>query len=192
MSFLPWRNRVKIVISGLAYAGTTTIARIISSGKIPSLDEGYSATFNYQRSQKVIEDIPLSIFDLGGQWSFLDSFTEGLAEFIFSRVRTFIWVIDAGDPFAPRGKYYLDRSLEKLSQFSPDALIFIFQHKTDLIPEDQRIQVSNKIKRVLIKDLPLQYEFYETSILSKSIIGALEDVLSQTLDKKIHFGDYKD
>ncbi|MFX1282056.1 MAG: ADP-ribosylation factor-like protein [Promethearchaeota archaeon] len=180
MSYLARKKTSKILILGLAKSGKSTIIRVVTEGIIPSKDENYHATIDYERKQKVIAGTELTLFDLGGQTAFLDRFTGELSEFIFSGVRTLVFVVDSIEiKDISRAKYYLDLSLKKLAQFSPEASVFIFQHKTDLIPKKLQDEVRKTIRDYLSTGVSQQLKFYSTSVFSDSVFKAMGDVYAE-------------
>jgi GTPase SAR1 family protein len=177
MSYLKKKKTSKVLILGLAASGKTTIIRVVTEGKIPSKDDNYLPTIDYERKQKVIAGTELTIFDLGGQTTFLDRFTGELSEFIFSGVKSLVFVIDSIDiKGISRAKYYLDLSLKKLNQFSPESSVFIFQHKADLVPKKMRDEVRRTIREYLEVGVNKKLKYFETSVFSDSIFKAMGDV----------------
>ncbi|UCG01736.1 MAG: 50S ribosome-binding GTPase [Candidatus Heimdallarchaeota archaeon] len=180
MSYLARKKTSKILILGLAQSGKSTIIRVVTEGKIPSKEEPYHATIDYERKQKVIAGTELTIFDLGGQTAFLDRFTGELSEFIFSGVKSLVFVVDSIEiKDISRAKYYLDLSLKKLSQFSPEATIFIFQHKTDLIPKKLKDEVKKTINDYLSSGVTQKMKYFSTSVFDDSIFRAMGDVYAE-------------
>jgi hypothetical protein len=78
-----------------------------------------------------------------------------------------------------RAKYYLDLSLKKLTQFSPDASVFLFQHKTDLIPKKLRSEVKKTINEYLSSGVTQKVKSYSTSVFTDSIFRAMGDVYAE-------------
>ena len=162
MSHLRKRKKVsKVLILGLAQSGKSTIIKVVNEGKIPSKDDDYNATIDYERKQKVVAGTELTIFDLGGQTAFLDRFTGELSEFIFTGVKSFVFVVDSMEiKNISRAKYYLDLAVKKLSQFSPEATLFLFQHKADLIPKKMKQEVRKTIEEYLGSGIPKKIKYY--------------------------------
>ncbi|MFX0171291.1 MAG: ADP-ribosylation factor-like protein [Candidatus Hodarchaeota archaeon] len=180
MSYLAKKKTSKVLILGLARSGKSTIIRVVTEGKIPRKDEDYHATIDYERKQKVIAGTELTIFDLGGQTAFLDRFTGELSEFIFSGVKTLVFVVDSIDiQGISRAKYYLDLSLKKIDQYSPSASIFIFQHKADLVPKNMKGEVRKTINDYLSSGIKHKLKYYETSVFSDTIFQAMGDVYAE-------------
>jgi len=177
MSYLAQKKTSKVLVLGLAQSGKSTIIKAVTEGKIPSKDDLYKATIDYERKQKVVAGTELTIFDLGGQTTFLDRFTGELSEFIFSGVKSLVFVIDSIDiKEIQRAKYYLDLSLKKLNQFSPESSIFLFQHKADLVPKKMRDEVRRTIREYLEVGINKKIKYFETSVFSDSIFKAMGDV----------------
>lgn len=177
MSYLAKKKTSKILILGLAQSGKSTIIKVVNEGRIPSRDEEYHATIDYERKQKVIAGTELTIFDLGGQTAFLDRFTGELSEFIFGGVKSLVFVVDSIEiKDISRAKYYLDLSLKKLAEYSPEATIFIFQHKGDLIPKKLKEEVRKTIEEYLGQGIRRKIKYFETSVFSDSIFKAMGEV----------------
>ncbi|MFX0124593.1 MAG: ADP-ribosylation factor-like protein [Candidatus Hodarchaeota archaeon] len=188
MSSINLTQSKKIVFLGLAESGKSTIINSVIEGTIPQLGGRYDATINYQRKVKVLCGIELNIFDLGGQTRFLDRFTGDLSEFVFSDVDVFIFVLDPLQiaEFS-RAKYYLELSIEKLDQFSPQASIHILLHKMDLLPDRLVDNVSDFITSYLNTEISKHLHFHKTSVFSESIYMVTGKILAQILDFESDF-----
>jgi GTPase SAR1 family protein len=180
MSYLKTKKASKVLILGLARSGKSTIIKVVTEGHIPKIDDDYHATIKYERKQKVIAGTELTIFDLGGQTAFLDRFTGELSEFIFSGVKTLVFVVDSLNiQEISRAKYYLDLSLKKLNQYSPESTVFVFQHKTDLIPKKLKAEVGTTIREYLSTGVSQQMKFYPTTVFSDTIFRAMGEVYAE-------------
>jgi GTPase SAR1 family protein len=179
LSYLTKKEVSKILILGLEASGKTTIINTTTEGIIPKKDEEYLPTIDYVRKKVVIAGKELIIFDLGGQTGFLDRFTTELSEFIFTGVKSLVFVVDSVDvKQISSAKYYLDIALQKLSEYSPDAVAYLFQHKTDLIPGKLREEVNKTISDHLLVDAPADLKYYETSVYDPSIFNAMGKVFA--------------
>ena len=180
MSYLAKKKTSKILILGLARSGKSTIIKVVTEGIVPKKNEEYQATIDYERKHKVIAGTELTIFDLGGQTAFLDRFTGELSEFIFSGVKTLVFVVDSIEiKDISRAKYYLDLSLQKLEQYSPSATVYIFQHKSDLVPKNLKEEVRKTIYDYLAAGVTNQLKYYPTSVFSDSIFRAMGEVYAE-------------
>ncbi|MFW9996762.1 MAG: ADP-ribosylation factor-like protein [Candidatus Odinarchaeota archaeon] len=180
----------KIILIGLAESGKTTIIRVITEGYVPDRKAEYTATLDYERKKITLMGKRLTLFDLGGQKAFLDRFTGELAQFMFSKVKVMIFVVDIMDVNAlSRARYYLDLALNNINHYSPTALIYVFLHKTDLITMDN-IEDSSKnkldnftknVKTYLTAELsdPNQITgFFETTVFTESIFNAFGSIFA--------------
>jgi GTPase SAR1 family protein len=172
----------KIVILGLAESGKSTIIKNVIEGEKTELGERYSATINYQRKVLRLCGVEITLFDLGGQTRFLDKFTGDLSQFVFSNVDSFIFVIEPlQSAFFSRAKYYLELSIEKLKLFSPEAKIFIFFHKMDLIPPQNREIISQSLGEYLTSEIVQQIQYFNTSVFSETAFKAVGSIISEVL-----------
>lgn len=172
------RRTEKILLMGLAESGKSTIVSVAFEGHSPPpKDARYDATIEYVRKNIEVDGEKLTIFDVGGQKAFLDRFTGELAEFIFSDARALIFIIDLTKlEELSRAKFYLDKCIKNLEQFSPGARIFLFLHKKDLITDELEFY-EYSIKPALLSDVSVPVSYYFTSVYDNSIFKATEAVL---------------
>ena len=189
----------KIIIMGLAQTGKTTIVKVTAEGMAPPKKAEYSATLDYKRKTYDLFGQKISMFDLGGQKSFLDRFIGELAEFVFTNVNTLIFVIDVVNmDKVSLAKYYLEMGKKTLKKYSPDADLAILLHKMDLIDKDKKKDFIESIKAFM--DIEDYSNVYETNIYDESIFYAMERIVvgkteeSDSLEGRINqFSvDYKD
>jgi GTPase SAR1 family protein len=180
MSSFSKKDENKIIVLGLAESGKSTIINAVTVGTIPERGARYSATMNYERKSTTVLGKQLTIFDLGGQTSFLDRFTGELAEFVFSGVKAFIFVVDSSKfEEISRAKYYLDLCLQNLDQFSPNAIKYMFLHKVDLVKKSMLEEVAQNMKEFLISDYPGKIKHYTTSIFSENLFTLMGDIYAK-------------
>jgi len=124
----------KILIAGLAEAGKTAVKRLFFLKHTTEEVDGLSATLSYERLSTTIKNTPITILDLGGQKIFLKRFLTTFSPFIFSSVVTLVYLIDVSNRTARNNSIqYFKACVEKLDKYSPDAKIFVFLHKNDLV-----------------------------------------------------------
>jgi Ras-related GTP-binding protein A/B len=163
---------------GLAESGKTTIIKVVAEGFVPQKKAEYNATIDYKRKSYNMFGKKISLFDLGGQKSFLDRFVGDLAEFIFTNVATMIYVFDIVNMSnISQAKYYYDLGLKTLKKYSPDANITLLLHKVDLIDQNQKDGFIDSIKDYL--ELDDTYPIYETTIHNKTIFDAMEVIINE-------------
>jgi len=176
----------KILLMGLASAGKSSIFSIAFEGKSPDEVKNYEATVNYSRSTHNIVNNEFQVFDLGGQESFISNFVGELAEFIFSGVQIIIWVVDTTDSqHISTSKFYFDKAIEKLFQFSKQAVIFCLFHKIDLIKQEKENNILSSLKDYFSPKHDLEIYFYSTSIYDNSIYSAIGKILQMAFSKNI-------
>ncbi|MFX1249588.1 MAG: ADP-ribosylation factor-like protein [Promethearchaeota archaeon] len=164
----------KIIFCGYGMSGKSTILRLVSRGIVPSMGESFHATIDYERFQHVLDDVEFTIFDLSGKPAFLERFVEELAEFVFSGVAILVYVVDSTDKKdLPLVKKYLDRCVERLAQYSPEAPMFVFQHKIDLVAPNERQVTTRSLKEFLLANISRVIPYYETSVFDTSLIIAM-------------------
>ncbi len=156
----------KILIAGLSEAGKTAVKRIFFLKQQTEDVNKLSATINYERLSLAVNDIPVTIVDLGGQKIFLKRFLKGFSPFVFSNVKIFIFLIDVANKTSRNNAIqYFSSCLEKLKKFSPAANIFIFLHKNDLIRNSPNYEsIHEQLKEQFQIESSNQIKFFRTTI----------------------------
>ena len=157
----------KILIAGLSEAGKTAVKRIFFLKQRTEDVDSLSATINYERMSVSIRETPITIVDLGGQKIFLKRFLSGFSPFVFSSVEVFLFLIDVANKTSRNNAIqYFSACLEKLAVFSPDAEVFVFLHKNDLVIDSPNYE---SIHEQLKEQFQLEYlkgplRFFRTTI----------------------------
>ncbi|MFX0211545.1 MAG: ADP-ribosylation factor-like protein [Candidatus Hodarchaeota archaeon] len=172
----------KVIFFGLAESGKSTILRMVEGQKITKSTE-FLPTIDYNQLNFLVNnEIAVTIIDLGGATAFLDRFIGELAEFMFSGLSTFVLIVDSLDiQGLPRVKYYLDLAVKRIEQYCPQAHVFLFQHKVDLIPQKFCKEVDQTVKEYLLKDIVRDIHYYKTTILNNGIDDAMRAVFETTV-----------
>ena len=166
----------KIIIMGLAQSGKTTIVKVTAEGYIPQKKAEYTATLDYKRNTYDLFGTKISMFDLGGQKSFLDRFIGELAEFVFTNVSALIFVIDVSNmDTISLAKYYYDMGKKTLAKYSPKAKTKILLHKIDLIDKSKKDDFLESVKEFLEYDKA--DEVFETNVFDQTIFNAMEKII---------------
>lgn len=87
----------KFLIAGLAEAGKTAVKRIFFLKQVANDVAKLNATIDYERMTFIISDTPITVVDLGGQKIFIKRFLSNFSPFIFSNVKSFIFLIDVSE-----------------------------------------------------------------------------------------------
>lgn len=161
---------------GLAQSGKTTIVKVVAEGFIPQKKADYTATLDYKRNTYDLFGTKISMFDLGGQKSFLDRFIGELAEFVFTNVSALIFVVDVSNmDTISLAKYYYDMGKKTLSKYSPKAKTKILLHKIDLIDVPKRADFLGSVKEFL--EFDKADELFETNVFDQTIFNAMEKII---------------
>ncbi|MFX1285667.1 MAG: ADP-ribosylation factor-like protein [Promethearchaeota archaeon] len=171
----------KVLFMGLGASGKSSIRSVVFEGKSVEDVKDYNATINYTRSSKSIIDSAFQIFDCGGQEAFISVFVGEQAEFIFSDVSILVWVVDVSNfDVVSTSKFYFDLAVKKLSEYSPDSVIFCLFHKIDLLLLDMKEQVVTTMKSYFTAEESFNVHYRGTSIYDNSIFLAVGEMV-QTL-----------
>jgi len=156
----------KILIAGLSEAGKTAVKRIFFLRQKTEDVNRLSATLNYERLSITINEVPITIVDLGGQKVFLKRFLSSFSPFIFSSVQIFIFLIDTANRSTRNNALdYFRASLDKLKTYSPNAEIFIFLHKNDLVRNSPNYEsIHEQLKEQFQLESNKKILFFRTTI----------------------------
>jgi GTPase SAR1 family protein len=161
---------------GLAQSGKTTIVKVTAEGFVPQKKAEYTATLDYKRNTYELFGTKVSMFDLGGQKSFLDRFIGELAEFVFTNVSTLIFVVDVANmDTISLAKYYYSMGKKTLKKYSPKGKTKILLHKMDLIAKDKRDDFISSVKEFL--EFDKSDTIFETNVFDNSIFIAMEKII---------------
>jgi len=174
----------KLLLMGLGASGKSSIRAVAFEGKSPEDVKDYKATINYTRSMKTIIRNPFQIFDCGGQENFISVFVGEQAEFIFSDVMVLIWVVDVSNmDQISTSKFYFDHAIKRLNQYSPEAEVFVFFHKNDLIIPNLRKQVIETMEQYFVIPYDNKITYRATSIFNQSIYLAIGEIIRTLMIK---------
>lgn len=101
---------------------------------------------------------------------------------------TLIYLVDSLEiENISRTKYCFDLIIKCLDMYSPETQIFLFQHKTDLIPKRMRAEVRETIQKYMMEGTGSETNrkklcYLETSMFERSIVEAIDNVMRLTLD----------
>lgn len=179
-------NDKKIIITGLANAGKTSIYQIIFEGKNwwdlkPEPTRGIK---RYKHGSKVGQNANLVVWDLGGQESYINEYHENASK-IYSSTNVLIYVLDAFDPanFEKARKEFA-WSVEQMKKYSPEGIIFCLIHKMDKF--SNREETFERVRDYLNETINLTSQkitILPTSIMNDTIYVAWEQLFKTIIPK---------
>jgi hypothetical protein len=162
----------KILIAGLQEAGKTAIKRVFFLKQQAVDVDNLKATIDYERMQTKINNVPLTVVDLGGQRIFIKRFLNSFSPFIFNNVKILIFVIDVSVKSTRNNAVqYFSSCMEKLKEFSRNAEVFVFLHKNDLTRHLPNYEsVHNQLKEQFQLESNGKLTFFRTTIFDADTI----------------------
>jgi Glu-tRNA(Gln) amidotransferase subunit E-like FAD-binding protein len=174
----------KILIAGLSEAGKSATKRIFFLKHKPKSVSDLAATINYDRLAIVINDVPVTILDLGGQRVFVKRFLNEMSPFIFNNVKALIYLIDVSNRSTRNSSVaYFNACVNRLQSFSPTVNCFVLLHKNDLVenwPNYENIHEQLKEQFQLASSQELRF-FRTTIYRSETVINSFGRIIELIL-----------
>ncbi|OLS21237.1 MAG: hypothetical protein HeimC3_36580 [Candidatus Heimdallarchaeota archaeon LC_3] len=174
----------KILIAGLAEAGKTATKRIFFLKQRAKDVDKLAATVNYERMSVVINNVPITIVDLGGQKVFLKRFLTVFSPFIFSNVKALIFLCDVSNKTTRNSSVeYFENCIEKLQMYSPNAKYYVMLHKNDLVAHLPNYEsVHEQFKEQFQRTSPQKLSFFRSTIYKpETVIDSFGRIIELTL-----------
>jgi len=169
---------LKLLFLGLAQTGKSSIIQVIFEDRPPETTKEILATLGVRRKLLEFSNLSLNVYDVGGQITYLEEAFIDLRESIFSHIKTLFYVVDASKiQDFEMSKNYFNRAIRNLSEYSPEAKMFVLCHKSDLIPDEERQKALATISELFELDIYPNVEIHETSIYEASLYDAIEKAL---------------
>ncbi len=169
----------KILFTGLSQTGKSSIIQVVFDGIDPEISKSIPATVKIKRKLYDFSGQILSVFDLGGQLSYLEELYSKLRKSVFADINVLFFVVDVTKlEEMKKVKHYFDRAIDNLNKYSKGAKITILCHKTDLLKKEQNTKISQKIRDVLDIRKSKNIKIFKTSIYEKSIFTAINRSLN--------------
>eukprot|EP00184_Porphyridium_aerugineum_P008620 CAMPEP_0184693174 /NCGR_PEP_ID=MMETSP0313-20130426/1457_1 /TAXON_ID=2792 /ORGANISM="Porphyridium aerugineum, Strain SAG 1380-2" /LENGTH=173 /DNA_ID=CAMNT_0027151171 /DNA_START=31 /DNA_END=549 /DNA_ORIENTATION=- len=169
-------SKRKLLLMGKSGAGKTSMRSIVFANYVPRDTERLGATIDVERSQiRFLGDLVLSLWDCGGQDSFMENFLGAQKENVFNDVAVMIYVFDAEYKDDAKDMNYFRMCCESIASKSPRARVFCLVHKMDLIPEEHRETVFRDQQMAILRSahtLPIPAECFATSIWDETLYRA--------------------
>ncbi|MHA2053235.1 MAG: ADP-ribosylation factor-like protein [Candidatus Hodarchaeales archaeon] len=173
-------------MAGLSEAGKTAVKRIFFLKQSTDDVNSLSATINYERLAVTVKGTPITIVDLGGQKVFLKRFLNAFSPFVFSNVKIFIFLIDVSNKSTRNNSLqYFSASIEKLKSYSPEAEVFIFLHKNDLVRSSPNYEsIHEQLKETFQLEYKSPLRFFRTTIYTpETVIDAFGRIFELAIPK---------
>eukprot|EP00922_Rhytidocystis_sp_ex-Travisia-forbesii_P036187 GHVS01053688.1.p1 GENE.GHVS01053688.1~~GHVS01053688.1.p1 ORF type:complete len:325 (+),score=22.00 GHVS01053688.1:332-1306(+) len=140
----------KVLLMGRAGAGKTSMRSIIFANYLARDTKRLSATNNVEHSHlKFLGNLVLSLWDCGGQDTFMENYFESQRDHIFRNAEVLIYVLEARSSTlsslqlqsrqreVEKDFHYLRNTMYSIKNFSPTAKIFLLVHKMDLVKDEE-------------------------------------------------------
>jgi len=156
--------RLKVVFVGLTQAGKTSIVQVAMEDSLPQETMSNPATVDISRKIIKKEKTPILVFDVGGQFQYIERIFKDWRDKTFSDVNIAVFVVDAANlEKISEAKHYFDLTAKNLYQYSSNVHFYLFIHKMDLIPKTERDNIVDQIKELLevfkYSKIPLEFLF---------------------------------
>ncbi|CEL94157.1 unnamed protein product [Vitrella brassicaformis CCMP3155] len=197
----------KVLLMGRAGAGKTSMRSIIFANYLARETKRFTYTNHVEQSHlRFLGNLILSLWDCGGQDTFMENYFESQREHIFRNCEVLIYVIGlspatidialkssgGNEPSGAQSKppattkefekdfVYWKQTAESIRQFSPFATVFCLVHKMDLVKEQDRERVfafyDGELRR-LGGDLR-RIQTFATSIWDETLFKAWSDIVN--------------
>ncbi|MHA2102268.1 MAG: ADP-ribosylation factor-like protein [Candidatus Hodarchaeales archaeon] len=170
----------KILIAGLSEAGKSATKRIFFLKHKPKSVSDLAATINYDRLAIVINDVPVTILDLGGQRVFVKRFLNEMSPFIFNNVKALIYLIDVSNRSTRNSSVaYFTACINRLQSFSPNVNCFVLLHKNDLVENWPNYEnIHEQLKEQFQLASSQEIRFFRTTIYrSETVINGFGRII---------------
>lgn len=131
-------------------------------------------------------DFFLRIVDLGGQESFIDTWSGDKEEELFTANDAVVYVVDAADRDHRnmlKALRILERVVSSASRYCPRAKIYVFLHKMDIVKSRELVaHLKGELMKVFSASLKQEDAiFYETSIVDGTSNWAFRAILTEVM-----------
>ncbi|MEA2071840.1 MAG: ADP-ribosylation factor-like protein, partial [Asgard group archaeon] len=178
----------KVLLAGLPNSGLSTIKAIIDNNPPKEL-KPIIQKLNIGNSLKDLLHGRLFLIRCGGNESINDLLSP-TNDPLFKNVEALVYILDLAEQANYSiARYWFEAIKNHIHKFSPNARIFIFLHKTDLLEGNKLTNYISAAKN-LFNEGDTEIYFHETSVYDASIFMAFRDVLLKEMDEKISVKQY--
>ncbi|KAK2466728.1 hypothetical protein APHAL10511_000986 [Amanita phalloides] len=167
----------KVLLMGASGSGKTSMRSLIFSNLPASLTTRLGATIDVEQNHvRFLGDLILNLWDCGGQDAFMDSYLSTQRSIIFQQVAVLIYVFDVETQEKAKDFEYYRDCLDGLTQFSPDASVFLLIHKMDLV-RDKFSTFEKKRRELQDASGDVHISVFATSIYDESLYKAWSHIV---------------
>ena len=177
----------KILLMGKCGVGKTSMRSIIFANQAPkdTFVLGYTSEVAETRL-KFMGNLIFNLLDCGVQEQFMKQYFETKRESIFTKVEVLIFVIEAVKTNKKIENQdnieditYFENCINALSEYSPNAKIFVLIHKMDLIKEQSKQKEFFNLKKAELESKSKNFEIkcFATSIWESTLYKAWTQIV---------------
>jgi GTPase SAR1 family protein len=165
----------KVVVMGLPTGGKTSMRQILFADMHPKETKMLGATYNEQIVNTTFLNNIFCIADVGGHEDFMKKFLDEQKIQVFTNCSAVIYVIDVSKEIEvdkTLNTKYIKSIIESVIAYSPNAWIFFFLNKIDLISD--QIDKKERIEKyhAFFQDIPGYASFEQKKVEVTSIFEA--------------------
>ncbi|KAJ3728515.1 Gtr1/RagA G protein conserved region-domain-containing protein [Lentinula raphanica] len=163
---------------GASGSGKTSMRSLIFSNNPASSTARLGATIDVEQNHvRFLGDLILNLWDCGGQDAFMDSYLSTQRATIFQHVGVLIYVFDIETREMNKDLEYYRDCLDGLTQYSPNAAVFLLVHKMDLVQEPKTLMFERKREEVQKASGDVAITVFGTSIYDESLYRAWSSIV---------------
>eukprot|EP00920_Eleutheroschizon_duboscqi_P012523 GHVT01029795.1.p1 GENE.GHVT01029795.1~~GHVT01029795.1.p1 ORF type:complete len:252 (-),score=54.31 GHVT01029795.1:339-1094(-) len=191
-SFPGTSSSKKVLLMGRAGAGKTSMRSIVFANYLARDTRRLTATNRIEHSHlRFLGNLVLSLWDCGGQDTFMENYFDSQREHIFRNAEVLIYVLEVRSSTlnmltshtrhneVEKDFLYLKQTLTTIDAYAPSARVFCLVHKMDLVREEERPQMMAYYAQEIDKINPggLSLTTFGTSIWDESLFKAWSEIV---------------
>lgn len=191
---------LKVLLMGRAGAGKTSMRSVVFANYLARDTKRLTATTNVEHSHlRFLGNLVLSLWDCGGQDTFMENYFESQREHIFRDAEVLIYVVEVrtflGGAVFPlqqlqqsaglrireveKDLKYFKSTADSIKQFSPNARVFCLLHKMDLVEPGKRKSIIDEYTDELRRRSEgLNMKVFGTSIWDETLYEAWSEMIN--------------
>ncbi|MHA1198806.1 MAG: ADP-ribosylation factor-like protein [Candidatus Heimdallarchaeaceae archaeon] len=180
MNYLEVEDRTdKVLFLGLSQSGKTSIIQVAFEGMMPENTKNNQATGRLRQKRVGFADKVVSVFEVGGQISYLEDTFSQFKESVYSNVKYMFFIVDSSQPDRfEEAQFYYVQACETILEFNEKAMIYVFAHKFDLVPENDKDNLEKEVRDFFEITIRFNSQLHTTSIFDESLFGIFDSIES--------------